>query len=160
MIFPNITFTCNGSITKLIIGVDISKLPRKATDPEVQIWRKSHNESNSYIKIESVPLINATQMNLNIIELVPPTPMRFQEGDILGVYQPRLSKSMLSIRYQIRDGPINYMVRRQDSALSSFSLTDHETKYKLLYNYPLVTVEISSGINLYFRIKYKCKYNK
>ena len=80
MVFPNIIFTCNGSITKLIAGVDIKEDATLPLQAEVQIWRESQNESNSYIKIESVPLTNATQTNLNIIL---PTPMRFQEGDIL-----------------------------------------------------------------------------
>ena len=148
MVFPNITFTCNGSITKLIAGVNIKNITSKVPSlkaAEVQIWRKDKNKSDSYIKIESFPL-NATQVNLNVIELAPPTPIRFQEGDILGVYQPESNESRLFIRFQMRDGPINYI---QNSALSSFSLVGHKTSY----DYPLVTVEISSGIYCYLHFK-------
>lgn len=156
IIFPNISFTCNGSVAKLIVGVDEikdtgsphetskDKVPLAA--PEVQIWRKNQSDSNSYIKIESIPL-NTTQVNQSIVEIIPLFPIRVQEGDILGVYQPSHSRTGLSIKYQKHDGPINYVASNRNSALSSFSLVDRTTRRR--YNYPLVTMEIIRGMLLF-----------
>lgn len=155
VIFPNITFTCNGSITKLTAGIDVpedtglshmtSEDKTSLAFPEIQIWRR-RNEiwSNSYIKIESIPL-NTTQVNQNIAEITPLYSIRVQEGDILGVYQPSHSNAGLSIKYQEHDGPINYI---ENNPHSSFDLLGHTTIQR--YNYPLVTMEITQGMFIAF----------
>ena len=72
------------------------------------------------------------------------SPLEFQEGDILGVYQPRQGDSQLVVYYQEDDGPGNYRQNRLDTAPSTFTLMDVRD-----FDYPLVTVEISTpGIAL------------
>ena len=148
IIFPNMTFTCNGSITKLIAVVDVLEekgVPLMA--PEVQIWRKSRNESkDSYAKIKFIFITTTQVFNRNVVELNLQDPIKVQKGDILGVYQPRYNESTLSIRYQIRDGPINYVIEQQDNALSSLSQVESSIPS---YDYPLVSMEIRSGANDY-----------
>ena len=112
--------------------------------PEVQIWRKSsQNESeDSYVKIDSIPLNTTIKNRSSVVELNLHPPIRVQEGDILGVYQPRYNESSLSIRYQVRDGPINYAVEQQNSTLSSMTLVN---PFITNFGYPLVTMQIISG---------------
>ena len=130
-IFPDITFTCKGSITKWIVGAGADNGDAL---PELQIWRSagrtSYTKANFSLLSFGKPIENVVEYNLT-------TPLEFQEGDILGVYQPR--DSALDVYYQERDGPVNY--EEGNSALSTVTLgTPHNQ-----YDYPLVTVEISAG---------------
>ena len=133
-IFPDIHFTCNGSITKLIAGVEIgdtTKPPRT----EIQVWRKNYTGANTYTKVSFVLLNRTIPIVKNVLEYSLDCPVEFQNGDILGVYQPLRSETQLVISYQIRDGPVNYEV---DSTLSAVTLDTPDKQY----DYPLVTVEI------------------
>ena len=134
-LFPNITFTCNGSITKWIVGAEADM--NGLLFPELQIWRNTGG--SNYTKAHFSNLSSSTQVSNNIVEHILNTPLEFQEGDILGVYQPRGQDNALVVYYQERDGPVNY--REGNRALSTVTLSSLGN----LYNYPLVTVEISTG---------------
>ena len=86
-VFPNIHFTCNGSITKWIVGAGTGA----GTSPssEIQIWRRSG--ADSYTKVASTQLTAQSINNSNVYEYVLSSPLGFQEGDILGVYQNKNS---------------------------------------------------------------------
>ena len=133
-IFPDIHFTCNGSITKLIAGVEIgdTTMPPRT---EIQVWRKNYTGANTYTKVSFVLLNRTIPIVKNVLEYSLDCPVEFQNGDILGVYQPLRSETQLVINYQIRDGPVNYEV---DSTLSAVTLDTPDKQY----DYPLVTVEV------------------
>ena len=133
-LFPNIIFTCNGFITKWIVGAerDIDKLSL----PELQIWRNT--SGSNYTKAHFSILSSSTPVSNNIVEHILNTPLEFKKGEILGVYQPPRLDSALVVYYQERDGPVNY--REGSSAQSTVTLGNIDD-----YDYPLVTVEISIG---------------
>ena len=132
-LFPDITFACNGFITKWIVG---GEAENDNLLPELQIWRNTGG--TSYTKA-GFSLLPSNTLSGNVAEYTLSTPLEFQEGDILGVYQPRLMESALVVYYQERDGPVNY--DEGNNALSTVTLdTPHDQ-----YDYPLVTVEISTG---------------
>ena len=142
LLFPDITFTCNGSITKWIVGgiADISQFLNK---PELQIWRNT--EGTSYSKAKFSQLSNNT-LHGSIAEYNLNTPLKFQERDILGIYQPPKQSSAfnLVVYFQEFDGPANYVEGNSPSSTVTLSSPDS-------YHYPLVTVEISTGtINFNF----------
>ena len=132
-LFPDINFTCNGSITKWIVGAE-DEDDKSLT--ELQIWRNTGG--TSYTKA-GFSLLPSNTLSGTVAEYNLSTPLEFQEGDILGVYQPKHDKSALVVYYQERDGPVNY--REGNSALSTVTLGRPENQY----DYPLVTVEISTG---------------
>ena len=134
-LFPDITFTCNGSITKWIVG---AKTENSDLLPELQIWRNNGGTSYTKANFSLIPS-NATVIGNNVVEYIPNPPLEFQEGDILGVYQPRQQDSALVVYYQERDGPANY---EGNSAQSDVTLGNPINQY----DYPLVTVEINTGI--------------
>ena len=135
-LFPNITFTCNGSITKWIVGAEADT--GELLFPELQIWRNTGE--SSYTKAKFSILSTSTPDSNNIAEYNLSTPLEFQEGDILGMHQPRDSMHRaLVVYYQERDGPVNY--EEGNSALSTVTLETSHNRY----DYPLVTVEISTG---------------
>ena len=148
-LFPDITFTCNGFITKWIIGM---RAEQASLLPELQIWRQNGGASYTKANFSLVPS-DAIATN-NVVEFVPNTPLEFQEGDILGVYQPRRQDSALIVYYQERDGPVNYL--EGNSALSTVTLRNSDDDF----DYPLVTVEISTDGNLLnivaFRLGFPC----
>ena len=137
-LFPDIWFSCNGSITKWIVGAEV----RGGThQPELQIWRRDSVRGNSYTKANFSLLTPNVTSNPNVHEYYPDTPLEFQEGDILGVYQPEVADSQLVVYYQDNTGPRNY---RQNNIDPPAPLTFTNTG-DLQYDYPLVTVEISTG---------------
>ena len=122
------------------------KTEGRALLPELQIWRNTGGTSYTKANFSLIPS-NATVIGNNVVEYIPNPPLEFQEGDILGVYQPRQRDSALVAYYQERDGPVNLCpVSCQlfgSSSLSTVTLGSPGNQY----DYPLVTVEISTGID-------------
>ena len=144
-LFPDITFTCNGFITKWIVGGTTDS--SESLQPELQIWRNTGGTSYTKTKFSLIPF--STPTAVNIVEYIPDPPLEFQEGDILGVYLPHHNDSALVVFSQDRDGPANYANGKN---LSTMNLSGSPNGY----DYPLVTVEFSAGkllvpiINIYF----------
>ena len=107
-----------------------------SSQPELQIWRKTGETSYTKANFSLLPFSTPVS---NVAEYTLSTPLEFQEGDILGVYQPRQQDSALVVYYQERDGPVNY--REGNSPQSTVTLNNPGNQY----DYPLVTVEISTG---------------
>ena len=132
-VFPNITFTSSGSITKWIVGAGTGG--GSSPPSELQIWRRTGQD---YTKVGSTQLTAQNPNDSNVYEYIPSSPLGFQEGDILGVYQ-RDGSSIVPY-YQESTGPENF---RQSSLANSApnSLTAPPLATDQ-YDYPLVTVEI------------------
>ena len=146
-LFPDITFTCNGSITKWIVGAE-ANMGDLELFPELQIWR---NTGRSDYTIANFSMLSSgTPVSNNIVEYNLSMPLEFQEGDILGVYQPRHQYSALVVYYQERDGPVNFRDKMLDSALTTVNLNSLDNRY----DYPLVTVEISTGKVMPYNVQY------
>ena len=104
--------------------------------PELQIWRNVRG--TSYTKASFSILSSSTVSDgNNTVEYIPNPPLKFQEGDILGVYLPQNLDSALIVYNQEFDGPVNY--EEGSNALSTVTLGSPD-----VYDYPLVTVEIST----------------
>ena len=101
-LFPDITFTCNGFITKWIVGAETDN---SDLQPELQIWRNTGGTNYTKANFSLLPFSTLVS---NVAEYTLSTPLEFQEEDILGVYQPRRQNSALVVYYQERDGPVNY----------------------------------------------------
>ena len=131
-VFPDITFTCNGSITKWIVGAGTGS--GSSPPSELQIWRRSGSD---YTKVGSTHLTtqNSTN-NSNVYEYIPSQPLGFQEGDILGVYQR--DDSSIVPYYQENTGPENL---RQSGLVSTAPDSLTAPPQAAEYDYPLVTVE-------------------
>ena len=127
-LFPDITFTCNGSITKWIVGAGTGN--GSSPPSELQIWRRSGQD---YIIVDSTLLTEENQNptnDPNVYEYIPSSSLKFQEGDILGVYTGG-SVSPVMPYYQTTTGPYNVLVTSLGSRIA------------ITYLYPLVMVETS-----------------
>ena len=77
-IIPGINFTCNGTLTKWIIGAQSTVT--EATNPQypqLQIWRRRWS-SNTYDRttFTNITALNATD-DLNVYEYIPNPPLEF-----------------------------------------------------------------------------------
>ena len=140
-ITPDIRFTCDGMITKWIIGADwkISE----SLYPELQLWRSSGN--NMYWKINGTLIEVETESENRIYEYNDFSPIPFQAGDSLGVFIPRGAQSNLRLRAESGYGPTNYYIPTADSTVSPYDSIDLQQDTPQVSSsvyHPLVTVEI------------------
>ena len=138
-IYPEMRFTCNGTIIKWIYGG--VQQPSGTMLPELQIWRQLGTDN--YNKIGSSLVTANTSIGTNLYEFIPQTPLEFKEGDIFGVHIPRMQGNdlhSLSLYEQKESGPFNLRDNgNPNSPLSTITgglTTDGN-------DFPLVTVEIS-----------------
>ena len=147
-ITPDISFTCDGVITKWIIGgfwVDYSAL---IPGPELQLWRKT--TSNTYTKINGTFVTSSVNSDNGIFNDSSFPPIPFQAGDILGIFVPRSGSTRLRLRFELSHGPLNYYTVISPSTASTshteFQLSDFTTSE--VYR-PLVSVEICELTHFY-----------
>ena len=102
VLIPSINFTCNGTITRWVIGARWQgQLPAYT---ELQIWRKISD--NTYIKVAGTSIIVGTSNNSEVYEYPLQNTLDFQEGDIIGYFQPIRNRSELDL-YLEDSGRIN-----------------------------------------------------
>ena len=116
-IYPEINFTCNGTITKWIYGAR-----NKSGDmlPELQIWRPLGSD---YIKVGSSLVTANTLIGTNLYEFIPQMPLEFQEGDMFGIHTPLRSNNSLILYEQHGNGPLNLRISGIDTPLSIITAT-------------------------------------
>ena len=71
----------------------------------MQIWRAG---TFRYVKIGSSTLSATSESQSNVYEHIPSSPLAFQEGDFLGIFQPDRDTSRLRAYYIDKIGPPNY----------------------------------------------------
>ena len=135
-IFLDISFACSGNLTKWIAAGEAGN----KFGAELQIWRRSNVGQNNYTLVGSSVLSVSSNSFVGVYNYTPSTPLEFQEGDILGVYQHG-GGGRVQVYYQETTGPANYRHSvNTDPPLDIEVLT--EPSLITQYDYPLVSVEI------------------
>ena len=138
-ITPDINFTCDGLITKWIIGA--GWLDNGNSYSELQVWRKVGN--NVYHKMNGTFIDITMRSSTRIYEYDTFSPIPVLAGDILGVFQPHSGISQLGVWSERDNGPLTYYLPTANNATESpFPLIDVPNMLSLQYH-PLVTVEMS-----------------
>ena len=96
LLFPNLQFTCSGTINSLTV-VATSPSGGFLGVPEIQVWRLNESSSNTYSQVDSVKL------STDLIQGVSAEPavhrldvsLSFSSGDLLGVFYPHQSSIQL-----------------------------------------------------------------
>lgn len=128
-VFPGINFTCNGTITKWVVGATWKH--GGTTFTELQIWRGSSD--SQYTKVNSSNIMVASENDTQVYVL--DTPLSFQEGDIFGYFQPSKMTSQTNMYLEITERTTIYY--DDDNTPSElFILDDSETDTK----HPLIAV--------------------
>lgn len=139
-ITPDIKFTCDGMITKWIIGADYVF---STLFPELQVWRNIGNDVYQKINGTSIAIHNISSNH--IYEYVDFPPIPFQAGDILGVFIPQTESSRLALLSELSESPINYYITTDDTdSESPYDTIDLQNTPALLSQgyQPAVSVEI------------------
>ena len=140
-ISPEMKFTCDGMITKWIIGAE--SVMNGNLNPELQVWRNSENET--YRKINGTLIeYPVSQSGIVFYEYnnFPPIPVK--SGDILGIFIPPHSSSRLSLVSERTTTPTQYVVPTDDFIISPYNVINIENNMVRTRSYhPLVSVEFS-----------------
>ena len=108
-ITTNMTFRCSGNLTSMILGIELRRpdLLIRNQYPKIQLWRPS-NDNITYQKIATRDVIlspaNFSTDGVTRFEVTPP--IEFNEGDVLGVYQPTLFRSVVIFYYTEVKSPL------------------------------------------------------
>lgn len=139
-LFPNMEFTCSGNITQWTFVARDTGIEQTTYHPSLQIWRQV--DQNSYTNPVHTSLFVSYESkerdNVHVLTLEPP--LRVEEGDILGIYQPL--NGSVEVLYQESSGPVNLVVENilgttdgpaPTSVFGLVSISEND--------WPLVTVE-------------------
>ena len=132
LIFPSISFTCTGQVTKWIVSGKYEMM--RTNHPELQIWRPTGE--TTYEKRGSAIVQATSEDGDKVYEFPVDSPLPFQPGDILGLLQPNKDNSRLQVRYRDGGDSVYYNIRADQSS-SMFNISGNDGKMGT----PLVTVE-------------------
>ena len=134
MIFPNITFSCSGHVTKWILAAKWNN--NKPQFPDLQIWKPTGD--GIYEKRGSTTIMWMEQKEDDeVYEFQVHPPLLFMAGDILGLFQPNPGQSRLEVRYDDDISPEFYAI---DESSDMFTISTSGVLSTT--GIPLVTVEI------------------
>ena len=91
-----------------------------------------------------ITALNTTD-DLNVYEYIPNPPLEFQANDFLGLYQPRISNTQVTVYYQGGGGPRNFVRSNRDSPVTSNFRTGNGVDNDL----PLVAVEVNGKMSFF-----------
>ena len=150
-ITPDIKFTCEGLITKWIIGASI--VHNNALYPELQVWRNIGNDT--YQKRNGTFINIPTENSNRFYEYDNFSAIPFQAGDILGVFLPRTGRARINLLSENTNSPTNYYLNTESAdTVSPFDTIDIQTTQSLRSQdyHPLVSVEIGKVDSLVPRL--------
>ena len=136
-IFPDIKFTCPGNLTKwYLAAVPVLGGTRY---PEVHVWRRGAS-AREFVRYKRNKLSDDSPNPVGrVYEATRNPPLRFEAGDILGVYNPTVPA--LSFRYQRNGGPRGYFIVGEITARENINL-DGTAVAGNGNDYPLVAVTV------------------
>ena len=145
-ISPEMRFTCDGNITKWIIGADYDYDENGNLYPELQIWRNAGDET--YRKINGTFIELQTPVSSRIYEYEDFSPIPVKSGDILGIFLPFFTSSRLRLTSEITDSPAQHYILTDVSVSSSpYDEIDLEGGSVMTGAYhPLVSVEFGESL--------------
>ena len=138
-ITPDIRFTCDGMITKWIIG---AYMAGSFFNPELQVWRNIRNDIYQKINGTFIDVTTSSRYEYSVYEYSNFSPIPFQAGDILGVFIPRFYYSNLVLLSENTTSPTNYYLTTDSTVSESpYDMMDISSVMSQSYH-PLVSVEI------------------
>ena len=150
IVFPDINFLCSGHVNKFIMGATWKR--ENGHSPELQIWRPLGENTYQKLSGTTIAPVNMSNDGIYVFTVDPPVP--YQPGDILGVFQPALSDSRLSVDFDIARSALNYYVPVEiDRVLPSLSTIDVNGEGVMSQmGLPLITVVVGECNNTISRV--------
>ena len=146
-ISPEMNFTCDGMITKWIIGADF--IMNRDLYPEFQIWR--NDRDRVYTKIHNTPMIQFSPSlsdGAYVFNFLEPIPVR--SGDILGILIPPGASSKLRLRSEAATISTQYFITTDNTDTHYDEIDIDQPSVTSSLYLPLVTVEIGKWSSLLY----------
>ena len=138
-ISPDMRFTCDGMITKWIIGAAYTM--NQDLYPEFQIWR--NDRDRVYKKIHNTSMVqfspppsDGTYVVLDFYEPIP-----VKSGDILGILIPLEASSKLRLQSEAATTPTQYFITTDNTDIRYDEIDIDQSSVTQSVYLPLVTVE-------------------
>ena len=90
-LFPDLRFTCEATISSLIIGAEIAAGPLSVLSvPDIQVWRLRNGTTDTYSRVDSVKASSSPiqEISVGLAEYRLDDSLSFMAGDVLGIYHP------------------------------------------------------------------------
>ena len=153
-ISPEMRFTCDGMITKWIVGAEFDS--RDNLYPELQIWRNTGDTKYEKINGTLIEFQTSSPSKVYEYEDFPPIPVK--SGDILGIFLPRDRDSRLRLRSESSSSPTQYFLTTGATSSSHDEIDIQDNSVQIEAYHPLVTVEFGMCVVITFLYYYDQKY--
>ena len=96
---PGESFSCSGTMTGLFLVGAVRTGRGRDEYPEIQIWRNTGGNTYTRQGSEEITLNPGDFSPDGVLQYNLTTPISYQSGDVLGVYQPDQSDSVVRVYY-------------------------------------------------------------
>ena len=150
VLIPSMSFNCSGSVTKWTIPA-VWEGETEAF-PEMQIWRRT--VENLYLKVGATTIQVARESASKLYEIAVDPPLDFQEGDILGYFQPYVEVTQLNIYLENSMKIVTFrdILSVEQTQPPTSPVFDLAEAGGIGEDYPLIAVE--TGIVVHYTISY------
>ena len=93
------SFSYNGTMTGLLIVGAVRTGGGREPYPEIQIWRNTGGNTYTRQSSEEIRLNPGEFSPDGVLQFNLTTPISYQSGDVLGVYQPAKGDSVVRVYY-------------------------------------------------------------
>ena len=121
-LLPDESFSCSGTMTGLLFVGTYRTGGGRNLYPEIQIWRNSGSNTYTRQGSEMIELAAGVFSPDGVLQYNLTTPISYQSGDVLGVYQPKEEKSVVRVYYESSASTTYRM--NQNNPKSPINLTD------------------------------------
>ena len=100
-------FTCSGSLASLLLAVDVRPGGGRNLYPEVQIWRTQNANNINKYNLQASQQIRLAAGDFSpdgVLQYTLSPELSFQNGDVLGVWQPASSSSVVRLYHDGQTG--------------------------------------------------------
>ena len=105
-LLPNESFSCSGTMTGLLLVGTLGRTSGKRNHdqyPEIQIWRNTGGNTYTRQASQEIRLAEGDYFSPDgVLQYNLTTPISYQSGDVLGVYQPE--SNIVGVYYSQENG--------------------------------------------------------
>ena len=106
-IMPSLEFTCSGTITGFLLGVDVrTENGNRDEYPTIWLWNKTNETTYTRVDDSSVEIILGPSnfSTDGVFQFSLSAPLQFTTNQVLGIYQPGSGDSVVRFYYQDYNG--------------------------------------------------------
>ena len=126
------SFSCNGTMTGLLFVGLYRTGGGRTTYPEIQLWRNTGGNTYTRLASEEMQLTAGVFSPDGVVQYNLTTPMSFESGDKLGVYQPAIGDSIVRVYYRSATATTYELGNNAPSTISLGDLSSRDDQLILI----------------------------